>query len=121
MRRLHPVFPVVKLTPVPEEPFPGRQQPTPPPPIIVDNVEEYEVEEILNSRRHNGKVQYKIKWKGYDHTHDEWVSVENVYAPEALRVFYKRHPNAIRALRSDRPWRVRFEEALDEGVIPTVF
>ena len=50
MHCLHPVFPVVKLTPVPEEPFPGRQQPTPPPPIIVDNVEEYEVEEILNSR-----------------------------------------------------------------------
>jgi hypothetical protein len=46
MQRLHPVFPVVKLTPAPEDLFPGRQQPMPPPPVVVDGKEEYEVEEI---------------------------------------------------------------------------
>ena len=50
MHHLHPVFPVVKLTPAPDDPFPGCRQPTPPPPVVVDGEEEYEVEEILNSR-----------------------------------------------------------------------
>jgi hypothetical protein len=121
MRRLHPVFPVVKLTPAPEETFPGRRQPTPPPPVIVDDVEEYEVEKVLNSRKYYRKVQYLVKWKGYGDADNEWVSADNFHAPEALRDFYALHPTAIRAVRSDCPWRVRFEDALEAGVIPTVF
>jgi hypothetical protein len=50
MRRLHPVFNVVKLTPAPKDPIPGRRQNLPPPPELVDGEEEYLVKDILNSR-----------------------------------------------------------------------
>ncbi len=50
MRRLHPVFPVVKLFPLPPDPFPGRRQPAAPDPIIIDGENYYEVERILDSR-----------------------------------------------------------------------
>jgi len=47
---LHPVFPVVKLTPCPPDPIPGHQAQLPPPPVVVSDQVEYEVEKILNSQ-----------------------------------------------------------------------
>src|SRR6266568_8831209 len=50
MKRLHLVFNVVKLTPAPNDPIPGRRTAPPPPPELIDGEEEYVVEEILDSR-----------------------------------------------------------------------
>jgi len=50
MRRLHPVFNVVKLSPAPDNPITRRRWNPPLPPELVDAEEEYIVEEILNSR-----------------------------------------------------------------------
>jgi len=50
MRRLHPVFNVVKLSPAPDDPIVRRRRNPPPPLELVDGEEEYIVEEILNSR-----------------------------------------------------------------------
>ena len=49
LRRLHPVFPVVKLLSVPPDPFTSCHQAPPPDPIIVDNVEHFELDEVLDS------------------------------------------------------------------------
>ena len=49
MRRLHPVFNVIKLMPAPIDPIPGRQPDPPPPPEIIEGQQEYIVEKILNS------------------------------------------------------------------------
>jgi hypothetical protein len=46
---LWPVFLVIKLTPTPPDPIPGCRQDEPPPPILMDRQEEYEVEDILDS------------------------------------------------------------------------
>ena len=43
----------------------------PPPPIEVDGEEEFEVEEILDSRIRYRKLQYLIKWLGYPDTDNE--------------------------------------------------
>jgi hypothetical protein len=118
MRCLHPIFPLVKLTPAPKDPFPGHQQP-PPLPVMVEGKEEYEVEEILNARYFRRKLQYLVKWQGYGNEDNEWVSANDVHAPEALQAFYQWHPNAVRVVRSDRPWRMHFEDALNTGVTPT--
>ena len=50
MRRMHPVFNVVKLTLAPDNPIPGRHRTPPPPPELVKGKEEYIVKEVLNSR-----------------------------------------------------------------------
>ena len=36
-----------------------------PPPVIINNDEEYKMEEILDSRHHYNKLQYLVKWLGY--------------------------------------------------------
>jgi len=72
MRRLHPVFNVVKLSPAPDDPIIGRRQNPPPPPELVDGEEKYIVEEILNSRMFRRKLQYLVKWEGYGIEGNTW-------------------------------------------------
>jgi hypothetical protein len=62
--RIHPVFHVSLLEPYRANTIPGRVQP-PPPPIEVEEGEEFEVEEILDSRIRNGKLHYLVDWVGY--------------------------------------------------------
>jgi len=61
MKQLHPVFNIVKLTPAPEDPITGWRIEDHLPPIVIDGEAEWEVEEILDSRRHQRRFQYLIK------------------------------------------------------------
>jgi len=59
---------------------------TQPPPELIDGEEEYEVEEIINSRqkRHNKKLQYLVRWKGYPLSENSWVDKDDLHAHELL-------------------------------------
>jgi len=61
MKQLHPVFNVVKLTPVPDNLITGCTTEDHPLPIVIDGEVEWEVEEILDSRWHWRRFQYLIK------------------------------------------------------------
>ncbi|CAI7817842.1 unnamed protein product [Closterium sp. NIES-53] len=53
--------------------FQGRQLP-PPPPVLVQDEPEYEVEHVLAHWRRGGKtLDFLLRWKGYDPTEDSWV------------------------------------------------
>ena len=93
MSRLHPVFPVVKLTPLPANPFPGRHPTRPPDPIIVDDVEHFEIEKILDSRKRYRRVEYLVKWKGYNDSHNQWIPWYNLEAEDSVADFRARHPS----------------------------
>ena len=69
MSRIHPVFNIVKLTPVPEDPIVGRRPLPQPLPEIIDGEEEWIVEEILDSRMMNRKLHYLVKWKDFTAEH----------------------------------------------------
>lgn len=32
----------------------------------------YEVEKIVSSRLKNGRKEFEVKWKGYDHSENTW-------------------------------------------------
>ena len=68
-----------------------------PPPDLINGEEEYEVEEILDSRKHGQgrKVQYLVKWKGYPSSDNQWVNWDDMHADEALAKFRKQRPKAI--------------------------
>lgn len=101
LRRLHPVFPVVKLTPAPVDPFSTRPHPSYPPPELVDGREEYEVEEVLDSRMWRNGLQYLVKWKGYGYEDNEWVKPQDMHAPEAIEKFHHSHPDAPRSINTE--------------------
>ena len=100
MKRLHPVFSVVKLTPAPPDPIVGRRAPPPPPPEIIDGEEEWVVEEILDSQMMNRKLRYLVKWKDLGAEHNSWEPWDNVHAPELVADFHWKHPGAARRIRT---------------------
>jgi transposase InsO family protein len=62
----HPVFNADLLKPYKPSPsmFPDRTPPRPPP-ILVDDNEEYEVDDILDYKIIRGSPKWLVKWKGY--------------------------------------------------------
>jgi hypothetical protein len=94
--RIHPVFNVNLLCPATDNPVPGQRQP-PPPPVEVEGIEQYEVEEVVDSfwdrrSKRNPRLYYTIKWIGYpDCTSEPAAYLEN--AAELVRNFHRRYPD----------------------------
>ena len=99
MKQLYPVFNVVKLTLAPDDPITGRKMEDHPLPIVINGEAEWEVEEILDSRWHQRRFQYLIKWKEYGHEHNSWESTSEVFTPELTVEFHCKHPRAPRHIR----------------------
>ncbi|HEV7736862.1 MAG TPA: hypothetical protein VGO47_05740, partial [Chlamydiales bacterium] len=112
MKQLHPVFPVIKLTTALDDPIPGRRPKPPPPPVLVEGEQEWEVEEVLDSRMFRGQLEYLIRWKGFGIEESSWEPRTNVHAPQLVAKFQQEHPGAPRYIR-----RATFE-SLRFGVRP---
>jgi hypothetical protein len=100
MRRLHPVFNMVKLTPTPNDPIEGRHPKPPPPPKLIEGEEEYLVEKIQDSKMFRRRLRFLIKWEGYSTEHNTWEYTTDVHAPKCLEEFYWKHPSALCQIRA---------------------
>ena len=69
--RIHPVFHVQLLRLAQPDPIVGRQ-PNPPPPEVIEGDEEYELDQIINSRYVRDRLEYLVRWKGYHEGYDTW-------------------------------------------------
>ena len=94
--KIHPVFHVDLLTPYKETVFHGANY-TRPPPDLINNEEEYEIERILDSRvrGRNRQVQYLVKWVGYPDSDNQWLDADHLTADDAIQEFKKKRPNTI--------------------------
>ncbi|KAG6331560.1 hypothetical protein ID866_7529 [Astraeus odoratus] len=77
-------------------PLPGQPVHRPGPVYVTEERgEEYEV-----SRMYKGKLQYLVHWKGYGEEECTWELQSNLQnAPEALREFIKKNPEAPQRLK----------------------
>ena len=95
--RIHPVFHVDKLFPHRGNEING-ERPEEPGPIELEEdgvIGEYDVEEIVNSRIYWRKLQYEVKWEGWDEGHLSWEPAENVAnARELVEEFHAKNPDA---------------------------
>ena len=95
MRHLHLVFNIVKLTLTSDDLIVGRHRNLPPSPELINREEEYIVEEVLNSRMFQQKLQYLVKWEGYGVEGNTWEYSENLNnTQEKVTEFYNRNPRA---------------------------
>ena len=99
--KIHYIFHVDLLTPYHKTKF-HRPNFTKPPPDLINGEEEYEIEEILQSRKYGRgrKVQYLVKWKGYPDSENQWVDWNDLHANEALADFKRRNPNAVSHIKA---------------------
>jgi hypothetical protein len=96
--KIHPVRHVSELEMAADDAYPGQQVP-PPPPVEVDGEQEWEVEEVLDSRMRHRKLQYLIKWTGYDEPN--WEDARHVNGLQAVDVFHGRYPDKPGPLPED--------------------
>jgi hypothetical protein len=91
--KIHPMFHIDLLSPYRETEVHGVNYQCPPPELI-DNEEEYEVEAILDFTRtgRGRKLQYLIKWKGYPDADNQWEDHRNVVADDLVHQFQQRNP-----------------------------
>ena len=89
---IHNIFHSSLLTPYKEMLEHGAQFQCPPPKLI-GNEEEYEVEQIIN-HWHHGKhhqLQYLICWKGYSAADDTWEPADQVHANKLVKSYHMKH------------------------------
>jgi hypothetical protein len=65
----------------------------PPPTTLVDG-EEYEVEAILDSQMRYNCLEYLLKFKGYDESHNQWEVHTHVNARPKIALFHRKYPGA---------------------------
>ena len=90
---IHNIFHASLLTPYHETMEHGTNYMRPPPDLIED-AEEYEVEAIINYHYfgHKQQLQYLIKWKGYPDADNTWESADHVHAPALIQVYHWKNP-----------------------------
>ena len=69
----------------------GEKPLAPPPAILKESGEEYEVDEILNERQCYGQTQYLVKWTGCPDSETSWEDKSNLEnATKVLKAFKSR-------------------------------
>jgi hypothetical protein len=101
--KTHPVFHASKFIRYHHNTI-GNRAPTNPPAIEIEGHNKFEVEKVLDSRVYYQKVQYLVKWLGYDHLHDSWEPISNVSnSKELIRKFHKDHPDTPKPISWTNP------------------
>ena len=96
--KIHPVFHASMLTEYHETTAHGKNFPKPPPEILNEE-EHFEVEAVLDSKRHGRGTKYLVKWVGYpeaDNSWEPWALLKGT-ADEALQEYHRRYPNRPKA------------------------
>ena len=103
--RIHNVFYLSLLRKAATNPLPG-QRVAPPGPVVVNEEEEWELDDILDARQigRNRRLQFRVRWKDEEWPDRQWYNADgNEFenAADLVADFYRRHPE--KPGRPDRP------------------
>ena len=98
MCSIHPIFHISMSEPSAPNEFLNQTE-TLPLPVIIDGEMEFKISEILDSKIdkcHKCKLQYLVKWSGYEGTDEEtsWIPMSKLkYAMESMVDFHLTNPD----------------------------
>lgn len=91
--KIHSTFHTSLLRPVADDPLPG-QIPLPPPPVMTeDEDDEWELDDILDSRRYRGRLQYKVAWTGHPPDPTWYPATNFSNAQETVDEYHRKYPS----------------------------
>ncbi|MBW0491759.1 hypothetical protein O181_031474 [Austropuccinia psidii MF-1] len=93
---VHPVFHVSLLELVKQSSIPNCNHFPPPPPGLVEEKEEWEVAQVLDSKLKRGKLWYLVKWKAFskDPERTTWELAFNLTnSPDLVKDFHSLYPD----------------------------
>ena len=89
---IHNVFNEDLLTRCVEPKFKGQHKEPAPPPTIINEEEEYEVEEVRKHRKRGWGTQYLVHWKGYGDEHNQWIAESGLpHARQVIEDYWTRY------------------------------
>ncbi|MBW0565362.1 hypothetical protein O181_105077 [Austropuccinia psidii MF-1] len=94
-KSVHPLFRVSLLEPVKHSIIPNRHQ-LPPPPVLVEEQEEWEVAQVLDSKLKRGNLWYSVEWKGLseDPERTTWEPASNLTnSPDFVKDLHSLYPD----------------------------
>jgi hypothetical protein len=90
--KIHPVRHVSLLELAPNDPLPGEHQP-PPPPVVIETMQEYATDEILDSHVYRKEPQYLVRWIGYPHP--SWEPAEYNHKINGVSTYHKKYTTKL--------------------------
>ena len=89
---IHNVFNEDLLTWCVEPKFQEQHKDPAPLPTIINEEEEYKVEEVRKYRTQGWGTQYLVHWKGYGDKHDQWIVESGIpHARQAIEDYWTRY------------------------------
>ena len=89
---IHNMFNEDLLTRCVEPKFKGQYKDPTPPPMIINEKEEYKVEEVKKHRKQGRRTQYLVHWKRYKDEHNQWITELGLpHTREVIEDYWKRY------------------------------
>jgi len=89
---IHNVFNENLLTQCMEPKFKDQYEELAPLLTIINEKEEYKVEEVRKHRKQGRGIQYLVYWKGYRNEHDQWITeIVLPHVKEAIKDYWVRY------------------------------